>query len=422
MRLSSLQADLKNPAQWEISHIACLMVLFILVSPLFGFDDGPEMTLTDATGHRLQGVLTGLSENQIVFKSKKQTTWNLSDLLKIEFQHRKPQAFPKSAVLFLANGDRLGVNLIGMKDDFFEATWDDFSDLPSVSIPLESVHGAILQMPEIPSNRSVQVQRLLARREENDLLILKNKDQVFGEITGINPQKFLIELGTGETGIERTGVTAIVLNSELTVTPELNQPGAMITLTDGSKITGHSFRLVGNRSLQFQTVWGTELELPITAVNSLQFIGGRFVYLSDLEPDAYEDEPFLSARRAFKNDRNVTGGPLTLRGVEYAKGLGLYSRCEFSYSLDRQYETFAATVGIDDSTNGKGSVTVTFLADGKQIFSTEEITGKSDPLKVSLPLKGKKEFTIIVEFGQWGDVLDRVNLCDARFVKTRLSP
>ena len=88
----------------------------------------------------------------------------------------------------------------------------------------------------------------------------------------------------------------------------------------------------------------------------LQPLGGRAVYLGDLRPAEFRHVPFLDLPWPYHADRNVTGGRLRSGGRLYLKGLGVHSSARLTYLLDEPYERFEAELGIDDSTDGGGSV------------------------------------------------------------------
>ncbi len=150
----------------------------------------------------------------------------------------------------------------------------------------------------------------------------------------------------------------------------------------------------------------------------MRFLGGRVVYLSDLTPAEYRFTPYLSSKWKLHADRNVTGSPLRVRGNEYFKGLGMHSKSEVTYDLASKYRRFRATVGIDDEANGQGNVVFAVEVDGQRVFDSHPLTGKSPVLKLNpIDVAGKHRLKLIVEFGQFADIRDYANWCNARLVK-----
>jgi hypothetical protein len=111
---------------------------------------------------------------------------------------------------------------------------------------------------------------------------------------------------------------------------------------------------------------------------------------------------------------NVLQGPLSLRGVEFGSGLGMHSRMSATYEVKPSDREFRATVGIDDCASGSGSARFAIDVDGRRIWTSDEITGRSLPLSIPpVPVRGAKRLTLLVDFGQKADVADYADWCDA---------
>ena len=59
------------------------------------------------------------------------------------------------------------------------------------------------------------------------------------------------------------------------------------------------------------------------------------------------------------------------------------------------------------------------LADGAalDLGADRELTARDDPLPINVSVAGVRELTLVVEFGQGGDVQDIVDWVDARLVR-----
>ena len=90
------------------------------------------------------------------------------------------------------------------------------------------------------------------------------------------------------------------------------------------------------------------------------------------------------------------GGPITLRGVIYPKGLGCHAISQIIYDLGGRYSRFISDVGVDDETQGLGSVIFQVWADGVELFDSAVVTG-FDPVKtVDVSVAGKNQLQLIV--------------------------
>ena len=65
------------------------------------------------------------------------------------------------------------------------------------------------------------------------------------------------------------------------------------------------------------------------------------------------------------NHTNAAGSPLSIGKTTYDDGIGTHATSFIEYPLDGLFERFEATVGIDGSTEGRGSVVFRVYVDGK---------------------------------------------------------
>ena len=139
-------------------------------------------------------------------------------------------------------------------------------------------------------------------------------------------------------------------------------------------------------------------------------------FASDLDPAEVKEEALVSYAGPWRRDLSVLGHPLTLGQSAFDKGLGVHSRCLLTYACEGQFDSFAATVGIDAETNGKGDCIFQIMGDGKELFNQRVRAGDS-ALPVSVKVAGIKRVTLAVEPGEDLDIGDHADWCDARFVK-----
>lgn len=161
---------------------------------------------------------------------------------------------------------------------------------------------------------------------------------------------------------------------------------------------------------------GAKLTLPVSALAGLDLASGRSVSLASLKAESVTVTPFFGMENAPQSlskfiapqfNRAFGGGKIQLGGKEYAAGLELCSRTQIVFRLPGTFQTFRATVGIDDSVRPGGSSEVTILADEKVLFK-EVLTGKDAPKPLNLDLSGARRLTIQVDFAEGGSLGDYV--------------
>ena len=149
----------------------------------------------------------------------------------------------------------------------------------------------------------------------------------------------------------------------------------------------------------------------------LTVIPKGLVYVSDL--------PFVSATNGFgpvERDTNVggsgagDGGPLSIDGVGYAKGLGTNSISSVVIAVPTGCTSFSSDVGVDDSAAGKGSVTFSVLADGAQVASTGVMRGGQPAQHLSANISGVSQLTLNVGDAGDGNGHDNADWGDAELM------
>lgn len=337
--------------------------------------------------------------------------------------------------LYLSNGDRLAGQLVALSETGLEfkplvalpagAAGKPETVQPSVKsdkqkstilkIPIESVRA----LERIPAGTSPEQAHLLSFEDsvKQDVLKLTNGDQLSGELTTIALNRLEFSDDQGSRTIPMSEVRALLFNPELLIEPPAVRNYSRIALSDGSLLTLATLKLLDFNRLELSTVLAGTYQVPLGRLVSLNHFSENLVPLSRRTPSNVSYTPFLSSIPSWQRDRNVTGGPLRMAGGRYLTGIGVHSRTELTWPIEEDDSRFLADVGIDDSTNGGGSVTFTVLLDGEIAFESGPVRGGELPRPIDVRLNGKKTLTLLVDFGGRGDVLDRANWGQAVIVK-----
>ncbi len=107
------------------------------------------------------------------------------------------------------------------------------------------------------------------------------------------------------------------------------------------------------------------------------------------------------------------GAPISLMKTAYAKGLGMAAPAAVIYRLNKKCTSFTATVGVDDSANGQGSVVFQVWADGEKLFDSGTLTGLNGATPMTMPVSvdvtGKRRLKLMVTNGLDGAAWDRAS-------------
>ncbi len=112
---------------------------------------------------------------------------------------------------------------------------------------------------------------------------------------------------------------------------------------------------------------------------------------------------------------SVSKKPLSLLGQKFERGVGTHAMGTYHVSVNGA-ERFQATVGLDDSANGPGSVVFQVLADRKKVFDSGVMRSNTPPKEVDVDLHGVKLLTLKVTDAGDGGTFDHADWANARFV------
>ncbi len=348
----------------------------------------------------------------------------LEDLVHVRFDAKMRDGALPEVVLWLGNGDRIAGRIRGGSALGLQIRNRGLlqNDVPSVEIPLEKIRGLVFPH-NISADQTVGtvLDRLLQRKGRRDEVHLKAGTQTDGIIEKFGMSSLEItndRLGTLPIPYDKIRAVRIIEEKK----PEPVQGTQLVVcLSDGSRITGAPVKSEPQLITIDSPVVGTVV-IPTSKIMVIYAIGGRSVYLSDLDPEEVKPTPFfpneLSWRPYVNRDMTYGGGPLSLEGVTYPKGLGCHSKVEVTYSLGGNFDALDGLVGIDDEVSGgRGNVVFKVLLDGREVFSSGEI-GHADGAKaVHLDLRGKKKLTLVVDFGRNLHVQDRADWADLRLTR-----
>jgi hypothetical protein len=130
------------------------------------------------------------------------------------------------------------------------------------------------------------------------------------------------------------------------------------------------------------------------------------------------------SRGRFLNHTNAAGATLSIGKNTYDDGIGTHATSFVEYPLAGQFERFEVTVGVDGSTEGRGSVVFRVYVDGKLRADTGVVNGFDAAKTLTVDGLGTAERLIlsVTDAGD-GDRHDLANWVDGRLtLKTSIEP
>jgi len=191
-------------------------------------------------------------------------------------------------------------------------------------------------------------------------------------------------------------------------TPKVAGVPVTLDLADGGRLRGGLTRLSA-AGVEISRVHGQVVQLPLDALLLLSVEDARSAFLSDLAPAvAGAAAPFgddLGMTWPPRIDGSVGGGPLTVRGRRFARGIGVHAPSRSSWKLDGTWKELHGLVAVDDESAtlaARGSVVFRVFVDGKLAFESATLRGGDAPLALpKIGLEGAKELAL--EVGDAGD-------------------
>ncbi|MBL8211874.1 MAG: NPCBM/NEW2 domain-containing protein, partial [Bryobacterales bacterium] len=108
------------------------------------------------------------------------------------------------------------------------------------------------------------------------------------------------------------------------------------------------------------------------------------------------------------------GNPLRMKGLTYAKGLGVHAPSDVRFALGGRCNTFQADVGIDQEAGTEGSVVFEVWVDGMLVRKAGILRGSglTDALKVDIT--NRNELRLVVTDAGDGRGVDHADWANAR--------
>ncbi|MCB8932906.1 MAG: NPCBM/NEW2 domain-containing protein [Fimbriimonadaceae bacterium] len=122
-------------------------------------------------------------------------------------------------------------------------------------------------------------------------------------------------------------------------------------------------------------------------------------------------------------NRSVTNQPLSIAGRTFDKGLGTHAISTFKIRLDGKATRFHAFCGVDDDA-GSANASVVFhvLGDGKELWKSPRLSWKQPPVEASVPLRGVKILSLVVDDAGDGIDFDHGDWAEATIEYTGAKP
>ncbi len=389
----------------------------IIMSPTLrasGIEPLQNIVVTTVDGQVHTGQLIKLSDREgitLQVALDKQLRLATADLINISTSYDQAIIRKRDALIKTSNLDHLYGQFAEQGEDVVVI---ETTDLGKVSVPMDRVVEIIPGGQDKLSHQRSRtwLHRMLPSGE--DVALLANGDTIRGFLVGVSAEGFVFETSNNEIRLPLASVLAIKLSNQRQSKP--TNPHFNIRLSNSGHVTTDRLQWetnIINAHLQF----GVDAQIEAERVVNFEIGGGRWQWLSDLEPISYEHTPMMSLNWHYTTDVNIVGGPITVSLESYEHGIGVHSRSVLKYDLKSAYHEFVTSFGIDDNSGPLADVHVMILVDGTRRFEKENVRQGTlhGPLRINI--ENAKTLELIVDFGLRGDIQDRFNWVEAALIR-----
>jgi hypothetical protein len=345
----------------------------------------------------------------------------VGEVKEVIFPGAERDVHPGPVRLFLATGDEITGEVTAGDDEKVSIR---SASLGSLDVKVELIRAVALTSDEAEIRRFRK--EIVPLDVKGDLVVTRAWTTQTGRLERIDPRGIAFEFPSESLGKVTLGPDKVI-GARLEPLGKPPEPPAglraRLDLGDGGAVFG---KLRGYRGGTFTLDASLKAGLTIKAaeVRSLSFLGGRIVYLSDLEPvSAEEHAKVISLVFKHREDADVMGNPLRLDGKTYRKGLGVHAYSKLVYKLGGRFSRLRAVIGLDDEARERrdvvGTVRFQVLVDGKPALGEHGCAlSTRDPAKaIDVDVAGASTIELIADFGDSQDTLARGGWADAYLVK-----
>ncbi len=377
-----------------------------------------EVCVVTVEGKELCGQLSLWNADGVVIEQAGPRPIAPAQIASIRFPQARWRREPNDWVI-LGNGDRIALSVRQIDGETLTAAWPRSGRRRELLWPLEQVALIHFALPAAPSARRIAFEEAARLQPGNDRARLIAGDDLLGEFQQLKGGLVEWESSFGIVKLEQSRVRWIGFDPELAARSQPPPIRWTVSLTNGSVFTASDCRPQNDLSVLCVLSDANEVSVPRHELRSVRRWSPQVVALSQRKPVDQELTPFFAGPRTLEQDRNALRLPLSLRGEEFATGLGVLGQARWSYQIEPGDRAFQAIVGIDDAAEGAGSVRFSIRLDDRIAWKSATLTGHTAAVRTPLvSLMGAKRLTLVVDRTDRGDTADFANWCDPILYRT----
>jgi hypothetical protein len=167
--------------------------------------------------------------------------------------------------------------------------------------------------------------------------------------------------------------------------------GRLLGYTPSATFPIRGLNPLSNYTAEVRTVWEDGRESPRPPQVKISLAS-----LLPAELSLMQIEPLRSTGRwrGFEIDEMLPGGPLSLGGRKYERGLNSFVNSEIEFDLKGIYENFSALVGVDSSASDSATAEFLVIGDGRELWRSGEMKKSDEPKPVDVKITGVNKLVL----------------------------
>jgi hypothetical protein len=283
-----------------------------------------------------------------------------------------------------------------------------------LSVPLKRILS--LSSPVFGAAAVGNKMKKLPAATDRDIIVFKQADNLTGLFANIDETnvKFKATGSDDVSEIPLANIDTVVFGG---VRPPRGIPSLSVRLTlqQGSVLTipltaeGKEFQWAVLGKISFKDAAGQMHMVKDDVLVSAEVVGGRVVYLTDLDVSKEEQTTFLGTTYPAQINKNVLSQPLRIARTTYDRGIGVHTQSALTYEIDGSFDALSLRVGMDDSAAPNGEAKASVMLDGKVLWETASLKPGEISPELSLPIQGGRKLELRADSAGKLDVQGRVN-------------
>ncbi|MFA4987609.1 MAG: NPCBM/NEW2 domain-containing protein, partial [Candidatus Brocadiia bacterium] len=321
---------------------------------------------------------------------------------------------PSVAAMTLRNGERLEGVLVKGEG---EGIGISIPECGLVRVPFEHVAGIYFW----GASRDLAKERAAQDEFSNyagrlDQILTTSGDALTGILAAMGPTEAIIEREGRQVSVP-TETISKVLFARTKDFQLFRQWHSRVLTTYGNRLAIVPIAITAG-ALKGRFLFGGDCIVKLDQVRNVTFRYGAAIYLAEITPSRVEEKPFFVTKWPYRVNNSVGGKPLTVARRRFETGFGTHSYCRLEFDLSEPYSFFAAQVGIDDETQGLGSIDFVVLVDGVEKFRSS-VAKPGAIVEVKVDLSGAKVLALVTDYGGDDDIGDSGDWLEPKLVKPK---